>query len=312
MTLGRTTLETVTPLVLDGFHDRAARMVEARLAASADVASGIMLRARLADLQRAAGRIDAARATLDRLLEQDPDHGPATRLRRVLDGEGYGAVAEGPSPFLLRDDILPAGLADGLLRDALARIPSMTPAGIAHGNAGPEENQTYRRGLVTAFPRALRAAVLDHIAPLLAATPWAPGRMPAPDGPGDIKYAVSRPGDFFRPHRDDGVGDGRGQPGRRISFVLYLRDPQMQAAGGDLVLFDEPAPGRTGGQGATSPVSSTPVSSTLAFTTLAFTTLAYRHNRFAAFPSARLHEVIDLAAGPGAAQPVRVAVVGHV
>ena len=230
---------------------------------------------RLAELDRAAGDLAAAREHYEAYLRHCPAHPQARALLQILSGraEPWTAVAgqSRPSPFFLADDVLADSEARALWSLLAARQGEFRQARI-HLDDAP--------GLVdTDIRRSLRMPAGGDVAALLMPKVWAlidahdlvrRFSLPAIRRDGvELDIASSGAGGHFQPHRDN-VGAGRR---RALTFIYYLyREPRC-FEGGDLLLRDDEEAGEP---------------------RLAYTRYIPRNNSMLLFPADRLHQVLPV------------------
>ena len=240
------------------------------------------------DVARAQGDMCRCAALAAEIIDRDSEHPAAHAYRRAANGVGIGLTSSAPglAPFRIVEEALEAVVAVRLLSEIEETLASFSPAGISEARDSVDLTSAGRRALSRPIRGAARGHILDAVAPHLAACVGIPMEHLRPDNV-ELKFSISRPGDFFHPHRDSQIG------GRSISFSLYLHAAPRTFRGGDLVLFD------TETSGEHEP------------TLRGFTRIECRHNRLVLFSSSSMHEVLRVRSIEGVEAGLRCAVTGH-
>lgn len=159
----------------------------------------------------------------------------STTLESLFDQ--IASALAGPG-FIILDQPLPESLTQGLIANLQQQQAALKPAGV--GRQGDYQlNQSVRGdaiqwlepgdSIVTEFLHwmdKLRLGINQRL--FLGLFDY------------ECHYAVYAPGAFYQKHRDA----FRGNPGRKLSTVLYLNPDWDRVAGGELVLYDEAGEGQ--------------------------------------------------------------------
>lgn len=194
---------------------------------------------RLAELERAAGDLDTARARYAQFLERQPEHRRARLLHAILACQPEPSTPQGgpPYPFLLTLDVLDAAARAALWRLLEAQRPRLRPARVYEGDAPGREDPVRRRALhMTACPET-RQWLLPRVVELIARHDLTRrfGLPPLGLERVQMEAASSGEGDHFEPHQDNA---GRHRE-RALTFVYYLFREPRPFQGGDLLLRDD-------------------------------------------------------------------------
>lgn len=159
---------------------------------------------------------------------------------RALGGGEPHPIASAPTARLLRfPSFLGPRRAQEILRGCALRAGDFQPSTVTGNLADYRRSQVLWRG--------------EEIAPDVAERVWAItpelGRLldvsPFPIGEIETQVTVSRAGDYFRRHDDNGSPE---TAARRVSYVYYVHKEPRPFAGGELVVYG--AEGPSGERGA--------------------------------------------------------------
>lgn len=142
-----------------------------------------------------------------------------------------GALAT--SGFIVLDQPLPETLVDGLIRNLQVQQSSLKPAGV--GRRGDYQRNQDIRGDAIQWLEPGDFAVTEFLCWMDKLRLGINQRLFLGLFDYESHYAVYSPGAFYQKHRDA----FRGNPGRKLSTVLYLNRHWDPVAGGELVLYDE-------------------------------------------------------------------------
>ena len=142
------------------------------------------------------------------------------------------AALAGPG-FILLDQPLPAPLIRGLIANLQTQQATLKPAGV--GRQGDYQLNQSVRGDAIQWLEKGDLAVTEFLHWMDKLRLGINQRLFLGLFDYECHYAVYNPGAFYQKHRDA----FRGNPGRKLSTVLYLNPGWDPAAGGELVLYDE-------------------------------------------------------------------------
>lgn len=245
--------------------------LDQRLEATPD--DGALLHRRL-DLLRAIGDIPAALKAADHVLARHPDDTAARRVKDCLSGDGPTAADvtdhTGPVPFLQLHDIFAPSERAEIWDSITAPDHNGHPATVFDDTDQTIIAPDIRLAWRYRPQAALRARLLEQLSQMIDQHRAFDRLGLAPFHPTQIEMQITRYTEAgrYRIHRDSGAG----APGRRLTFLYYFFRQPRRFTGGDLLLFDEPAP-------------SQPLEPTK------FTRLIPQDNSLLLFPSDRLHAV---------------------
>ena len=134
--------------------------------------------------------------------------------------------------FILLDQPLPASLIQGLIDNLQTQQTSLAPAGV--GRQGDYQRNQEIRGDAIQWLEAGDSAVTEFLCWMDKLRLGINQRLFLGLFDYESHYAVYAPGAFYQKHRDA----FRGNPGRKLSTVLYLNPDWDLMAGGELVLYD--------------------------------------------------------------------------
>jgi SM-20-related protein len=135
--------------------------------------------------------------------------------------------------FIVLDQPLPTALLNGLIDNLHAEQAGFTPAGV--GRQGDYLRNQDIRGDTIQWLEPGNAAVTEFLRWMDTLRVGINQRLFLGLFDYECHYAVYAPGAFYQKHRDA----FRGNPGRKLSTVLYLNPEWDLVAGGELVLYDE-------------------------------------------------------------------------
>ncbi|WP_331353135.1 2OG-Fe(II) oxygenase [Cellvibrio sp. UBA7671] len=135
--------------------------------------------------------------------------------------------------FMVLDQPLPASLIQGLIEHLRAQQAALAPAGV--GRQGDYQRNLDIRGDAIQWLEPGDLAVTEFLSWMDKLRLGINQRLFLGLFDYESHYAVYAPGAFYQKHRDA----FRGQPGRKLSTVLYLNPDWDLMAGGELVLYDE-------------------------------------------------------------------------
>lgn len=135
--------------------------------------------------------------------------------------------------FIILDQPLPASLINGLIDNLIAQQAGFEPAGV--GRQGDYQRNQDIRGDAIQWLEPGNPAVTEFLCWMDKLRLGINQRLFLGLFDYECHYAVYAPGAFYQKHRDA----FRGNPGRKLSSVLYLNPGWDLMAGGELVLYDE-------------------------------------------------------------------------
>lgn len=135
--------------------------------------------------------------------------------------------------FIILDQPLPASLINGLIDNLIAQQAEFKPAGV--GRQGDYQRNQDIRGDAIQWLEPGNPAVTEFLRWMDKLRLGINQRLFLGLFDYECHYAVYPPGAFYQKHRDA----FRGNPGRKLSTVLYLNPGWDLMAGGELVLYDE-------------------------------------------------------------------------
>ena len=154
----------------------------------------------------------------------------ATDLESLFDQ--IAAALAGPG-FIVLDQPLPESVLPGLISDLHAQQARLKPAGV--GRQGDYQLDQQIRGDAIHWLEAGNPAVTEFLCWMDKLRLAINQRLYLGLFDYEAHYAVYPPGAFYQKHRDA----FKGNPGRKLSTVLYLNQEWDVMAGGELVLYDE-------------------------------------------------------------------------
>jgi SM-20-related protein len=135
--------------------------------------------------------------------------------------------------FIVLDQPLPGSLIQGLIDNLHQQQNSLKPAGV--GRQGDYQLDQRVRGDAIQWLEPGDPAVTEFLYWMDKLRLGINQRLFLGLFDYECHYAVYQPGAFYQKHRDA----FRGNPGRKLSTVLYLNPGWDPVAGGELVLYDE-------------------------------------------------------------------------
>jgi SM-20-related protein len=135
--------------------------------------------------------------------------------------------------FIVLDQPLPGSLIQGLIDNLHQQQNSLKPAGV--GRKGDYQLDQRVRGDAIQWLEPGDPAVTEFLYWMDKLRLGINQRLFLGLFDYECHYAVYQPGAFYQKHRDA----FRGNPGRKLSTVLYLNSGWDPVAGGELVLYDE-------------------------------------------------------------------------
>ncbi|MCE3253859.1 MAG: 2OG-Fe(II) oxygenase [Cellvibrio sp.] len=135
--------------------------------------------------------------------------------------------------FIVLDQPLPGSLIQGLIDNLHQQQNSLKPAGV--GRQGDYQLDQSVRGDAIQWLEPGDPAVTEFLYWMDKLRLGINQRLFLGLFDYECHYAVYQPGAFYQKHRDA----FRGNPGRKLSTVLYLNSGWDPVAGGELVLYDE-------------------------------------------------------------------------
>ena len=135
--------------------------------------------------------------------------------------------------FIILDQPLPLSLINGLIDNLRAQQAEFKPAGV--GRQGDYQRNQDIRGDAIQWLEPGNPAVTEFLRWMDKLRLGINQRLFLGLFDYECHYAVYAPGAFYQKHRDA----FRGNPGRKLSTVLYLNPEWDLVAGGELVLYDE-------------------------------------------------------------------------
>ena len=135
--------------------------------------------------------------------------------------------------FIVLDQPLPGSLIQGLIDNLYQQQNSLKPAGV--GRKGDYQLDQRVRGDAIQWLEPGDPAVTEFLYWMDKLRLGINQRLFLGLFDYECHYAVYQPGAFYQKHRDA----FRGNPGRKLSTVLYLNPGWDPVAGGELVLYDE-------------------------------------------------------------------------
>jgi SM-20-related protein len=135
--------------------------------------------------------------------------------------------------FIVLDQPLPASLIQGLIADLQHQQAALVPAGV--GRQGDFQRNQDIRGDAIQWLESGDSAVTEFLCWMDKLRLAINQRLFLGLFDYECHYSVYAPGAFYQKHRDA----FRGNPGRKLSTVLYLNPDWDFVAGGELVLYDE-------------------------------------------------------------------------
>ena len=135
--------------------------------------------------------------------------------------------------FIVVDQPLPESLINGLIRSLKAQQAALTPAGV--GRQGDYQRNQNIRGDAIQWLEPGDSAVTEFLCWMDTLRLAINQRLFLGLFDYEAHYAVYAPGAFYQKHCDA----FKGNPGRKLSTVLYLNQKWDLMAGGELVLYDE-------------------------------------------------------------------------
>ncbi len=135
--------------------------------------------------------------------------------------------------FIILDQPLPGPLTQGLIDNLQYQQTALKPAGV--GRQGDYQLNQNIRGDAIQWLEPGDPAVTEFLHWMDKLRQGINQRLFLGLFDYECHYAVYRPGAFYQKHRDA----FRGNPGRKLSTVLYLNPGWDPVAGGELVLYDE-------------------------------------------------------------------------
>ena len=135
--------------------------------------------------------------------------------------------------FIVLDQPLPGSLIQGLIDNLHQQQNSLKPAGV--GRQGDYQLNQSVRGDAIQWLEQGNPAVTEFLYWMDKLRLGINQRLFLGLFDYECHYAVYQPGGFYQKHRDA----FRGNPGRKLSTVLYLNPGWDPVAGGELVLYDE-------------------------------------------------------------------------
>lgn len=137
------------------------------------------------------------------------------------------------SGFIVLAHPLPASLIHGLIANLHRQQAELTPAGV--GRQGDYQRNQDIRGDAIQWLEPGDPAVTEFLCWMNKLRLAINQRLFLGLFDYESHYAVYAPGAFYQKHRDA----FKGNPGRKLSTVLYLNPEWDWVAGGELVLYDE-------------------------------------------------------------------------
>lgn len=135
--------------------------------------------------------------------------------------------------FIVLDQPLPESLISGLIHNLQAQQAVLKPAGV--GRQGDYQRNQNIRGDAIQWLEPGDSAVTEFLCWMDTLRLAINQRLFLGLFDYEAHYAVYEPGAFYQKHRDA----FKGNPGRKLSTVLYLNQDWDLVAGGELVLYDE-------------------------------------------------------------------------
>jgi SM-20-related protein len=135
--------------------------------------------------------------------------------------------------FIVLDQPLPASLIQGLIANLQHQQAALVPAGV--GRQGDFQRNQDIRGDAIQWLESGDSAVTEFLCWMDKLRLAINQRLFLGLFDYECHYSVYAPGAFYQKHRDA----FRGNPGRKLSTVLYLNPDWDLVAGGELVLYDE-------------------------------------------------------------------------
>jgi len=142
-----------------------------------------------------------------------------------------------PTPHLVIDHALPAGLHDGLLQWALAHEADFERSSVRKDGQAyqGEERQSWSCAAgLGEFKQPFRAAIsamLPEMFHTLGIEPFEPGKI-------EVEMSAHRDGDYFQPHRDSFHGQNRDAGGDRVITAVYYFHAQPKGfTGGEFAIY---------------------------------------------------------------------------
>jgi SM-20-related protein len=135
--------------------------------------------------------------------------------------------------FIVLDQPLPASLIQGLIANLQHQQAALVPAGV--GRQGDFQRNQDIRGDAIQWLESGDSAVTEFLCWMDKLRLAINQRLFLGLFDYECHYSVYAPGAFYQKHRDA----FRGNPGRKLSTVLYLNPDWDFVAGGELVLYDE-------------------------------------------------------------------------
>jgi SM-20-related protein len=135
--------------------------------------------------------------------------------------------------FIVLDQPLPASLIQGLIVNLQHQQAALVPAGV--GRQGDFQRNQDIRGDAIQWLESGDSAVTEFLCWMDKLRLAINQRLFLGLFDYECHYSVYAPGAFYQKHRDA----FRGNPGRKLSTVLYLNPDWDLVAGGELVLYDE-------------------------------------------------------------------------
>lgn len=137
------------------------------------------------------------------------------------------------SGFIVLNQPLPSTLTQGLIANLQLRQAELTPAGV--GRQGDFQRNLDIRGDTIQWLEPGDSAVTEFLLWMDKLRLGINQRLFLGLFDYECHYAVYAPGTFYQKHRDA----FKGNPGRKLSTVLYLNPEWDLVDGGELVLYDE-------------------------------------------------------------------------
>lgn len=135
--------------------------------------------------------------------------------------------------FIVLDQPLPESLIKGLIGNLQAQQAALKPAGV--GRQGDYQRNQNIRGDAIQWLEPGDSAVTEFLCWMDTLRLAINQRLFLGLFDYEAHYAVYAPGAFYQKHRDA----FKGNPGRKLSTVLYLNQGWDVVAGGELMLYDE-------------------------------------------------------------------------
>lgn len=178
----------------------------------------------------------------DRITKIDPKNTHAQRLRSILLGEfsPNWSKEPGPVPFVQLRNLLCDEARKFYLEQALRDLDKFEDAEVYSSAAHtPAPNKNLRRGKVLATDHVptYQKRFLPHLKSIVQSENILArlGITNIPNLRFEVQVTSYSDREFFARHVDDGTPSLKG---RKVSYVYYMRRPEGEFTGGDLLLYD--------------------------------------------------------------------------